>query len=91
VKWTRTLGWLGGVGAGALAVVCCAVGPAVVAAALFGSIATAATDSWVIAVGVALTAAAVIAIAVRRRARCRTSPTGPPSRSITTRPGLPDE
>lgn len=64
-------GWVGGIGVGAVAVVCCALGPAVVAGSVLGVAAGLVTGSGLVALAVFGVVGFVFAIVVRRRSRCR--------------------
>lgn len=71
MKRPQTLGWLGGVAAGALALACCAVGPAVVAGTVVGGIAAVTILGWTAGIAMALVGVAAIALTTRKRTACR--------------------
>jgi len=73
VKHGRLFGWVTGIGAGAVAVVCCALGPAVVAGAVLAAAAGLVTGSGLVALLAFAFVALVLAVVVRRRTRCKTS------------------
>ena len=61
-----------GIGAGAVAVVCCALGPAVVAGSVLAAASGLVTGSGLIALLAFAFVALVLAVVVRRRTHCRT-------------------
>ena len=61
-----------GIGAGVVAVVCCAVGPAVVTGSVLAAAAGLVTGSGPIALLAFAFVAVALAVVVRRRTRCRT-------------------
>ena len=65
------LGWVAGIGAGAVAVVCCALGPAVVAGSVPAAAAGLLTGSGLVALAAFGVIALVFAAVVRRRSRLR--------------------
>ncbi len=67
MKPPRALGWLGGVAAGALALACCAVGPAIVAGTVVGGIAAVTVLGWIVGIAMALVGVAALALTTRRR------------------------
>ena len=72
MKNGRGFGWVTGIGAGAVAVVCCALGPAVVAGSVLAAAAGLVTGSGLIALLALAFVALVLAVVAHRRTRCRT-------------------
>ena len=72
MRSSRGFGWVTGIGAGAVAVACCALGPAVVAGSVLAAAAGLVTGSGLVALLAFAFAALVLAVVVRRRTRCRT-------------------
>lgn len=66
-------GWVVGLGAGALALVCCALGPAVVGGAVLGGLVGALSNSAVLGLLAFLCVGGALAVLARRRVRRRSS------------------
>jgi membrane protein implicated in regulation of membrane protease activity len=77
MKLDRGLGWVIGIVAGVVAVVCCAIGPAVVAGSLLAAGAALVTGSGLIALLAFAFLASVVAVSVVRRSRWRTRSAAP--------------
>lgn len=81
MKPAQLLSWVGGVGASAVALACCALGPAVVAGSLVGGIAAVTLSGWAIGGALGLVVATAVVFSTRLRSRRRGQMVGTASSS----------